>query len=103
MSVKTKEGTSETRLKQPQNEPQLSVEMSALKAEYELCNELRVLAGATIVEYGGSESARKRVIQSAAGNYKNRGNEAKEYLKTKDITFMNGTNLVRFTRKLARI
>jgi len=31
------------------------------------------------------------------------GNEAKEYLKTKDITFLNGANFVRFVRKLTPI
>ncbi len=34
---------------------------------------------------------------------KNSGNEAKEYLKTKDITFLNDANYVRFARKLAPI
>jgi len=32
---------------------------------------------------------------------KNRGNEAKGYLKTKDITFLNAANWARFARKLA--
>jgi len=31
---------------------------------------------------------------------KNRGNEAKEYLKTKDITFLNAANCAHFARKL---
>ena len=34
---------------------------------------------------------------------KNSGNEAKEYLKTKDITFSNAANYARFARKLAQI
>jgi hypothetical protein len=34
---------------------------------------------------------------------KNRGNEAKEYLKTKDITFFNDANYARFARKLTPI
>jgi len=101
--LKTKEDTSETKLGQPQNEPQLSVEMRALKAVYELCNNLHVLAWASIGECGRFEIAPKTEIQRAVGNYENRGNEAKEYLKTKDITFLNGANLERFARKLARI
>jgi hypothetical protein len=31
---------------------------------------------------------------------KNSGNEAKEYLKTKDITFLNDANYARFARNL---
>jgi hypothetical protein len=34
---------------------------------------------------------------------KNSGNEAKKYLKTKDITFLKGANFVRFARKLTLI
>jgi hypothetical protein len=33
----------------------------------------------------------------------NSGNEAKKWLKTKDITFFNAANCARFARKLARI
>jgi hypothetical protein len=38
-----------------------------------------------------------------ARKYKNRGNEAKEYLKTKDITFLNGANLEHIARNLSAI
>jgi hypothetical protein len=34
---------------------------------------------------------------------KNSGNEAKEYLKTKDITFLNAANYAHFVRKFAQI
>jgi hypothetical protein len=40
------------------------------------------------------------------GSYKklkNSGNEAKKYLKTKHITFLNAANYARFVRKLAQI
>jgi hypothetical protein len=40
------------------------------------------------------------------GSYKelkNSGNEAKKYLKTKHITFLNAANYARFVRKLAPI
>jgi hypothetical protein len=103
MSLKTKGDASETKPRQPQNEAKLSVEMRALSAECALCDGLHVLARASIAENGRFEIAPKRGIQRATGNYKNRGNEAKEYLKTKDITFLNGSNLARFARKLARI
>jgi hypothetical protein len=39
----------------------------------------------------------------AARKTQNSGNEAKEYLKTKDIAFLNDANYVRFARKLAPI
>jgi hypothetical protein len=32
----------------------------------------------------------------------NSGNEAKKYLKTKNITFLNAANYARFARKLAQ-
>jgi hypothetical protein len=34
---------------------------------------------------------------------KNSGNEAKKYLKTKHITFLNATNYARFAYNLAQI
>jgi hypothetical protein len=34
---------------------------------------------------------------------KNRGNEAKKWLKTKDITFFNGANDAHFARNFAQI
>ena len=34
---------------------------------------------------------------------KNSGNEAKKYLKTKHITFLNGANYARFACNLAQI
>ena len=39
----------------------------------------------------------------AHGKMQNSGNEAKKWLKTKDITFFNGANLVRLVRKFAQI
>jgi len=45
-------------------------------------------------KFPGTESARK---------YKNSGNEAKKYLKTKDITFLDSANRAHFTRKFAQI
>jgi hypothetical protein len=34
---------------------------------------------------------------------KNSANEAKKYLKTKNMTFLNGADYARFARKLAQI
>jgi len=45
-------------------------------------------------------------VKKEEGNrekYKNSGNEAKKYLKTKDNHFLNAANCARFARKLAQI
>jgi hypothetical protein len=58
---------------------------------------------------GNQPSARKRANVPARGEsreiekMKNSGNEAKEYLKTKDITFLMAANCVRFACKFAQI
>ena len=44
-----------------------------------------------------------REIQRRPRKYKNSGNEAKNLLKTKDITFLNGANFVFFACKSTRI
>jgi hypothetical protein len=44
---------------------------------------------------GGDPEAREKI--------QNSWNEAKESLKTKDITFFSGADYARFARKLARI
>ena len=46
---------------------------------------------------------RTRVGKGELQKMKNSGNEAKEYLKTKDITFLNAANYACFARKLAQI
>ncbi|MGC9996289.1 MAG: hypothetical protein ABSE79_13285 [Terriglobia bacterium] len=38
-----------------------------------------------------------------AWKYKNRGNEAKKYLKTKEVTFLKAANYARFERIFAQI
>ena len=38
-----------------------------------------------------------------AWKYKNSGNEAKKYLKTKEVTFLNAANYARFERIFAQI
>jgi len=49
---------------------------------------------------GKTERSRER---NASRKMKNSGNEAKEYLKTKDITFFNDAKYARFARKLTPI
>jgi hypothetical protein len=41
--------------------------------------------------------------RGTARKYKNSGNEAKEYLKTKDITFLKAASDARFAHKLTAI
>jgi len=48
------------------------------------------------------KGARKGEIRNL-GNMQNSGNEAKKWLKTKDITFFKCANLVRFAHKFAQI
>ena len=77
--------------------------MDALKAEFELCNSLHVLGRASIGECGRFEIAWERGTQRTARNYENRGNKAKKYLKTKDITFFNAANSASLARNLSAI
>jgi len=101
--LKTKEGTSKTKLKPTQNVPQLSAEMRAWRVELEFYDTSGAWAGAW---NGGAARARYRSgggIPRVAKNYENRGNEAKNYLKTKDITFSSAANYARLARKLAPI
>ena len=77
--------------------------MDALEAEFELCNNLQVLARASVGECHRVEIARDRVIQTATRNYENRGNELKKCFKTNDITFFNAANSASLARDLSAI
>ena len=90
-------------LKRTQNEPQLSVEVHALKAKFELSSNLHVLASASVGEGPRFEIAPEWGIQRTARKYKNRGNEAKKCLKTKDLTIFNGADSAHFARNLSAI
>jgi hypothetical protein len=104
MLMKTKKGMSETKLKRTRNEPQLSARMREIDPKFELFEIADVRAGDQIVgDVAGTEIARLGEIRRIARKYKNSGNEAKEYLKTKDITFLNAANFVRFVCRLAAI
>ena len=103
ISLKTKEGMFETKLKRTQNGPQLSAEMREPRVKFELSDTSYVLAGTSNRIIGRGQHRPGRGIQRTARKYENRGNEAKEYLKTKDITFFNGANHARFVRELAAI
>ena len=90
-------------LKRTQNEPQLNAEMGAPCVEFELSDTSHVLAKAANRKRVGGRNRRGRGIQGTARKYENRGNEAKEYLKTKDITFSNAANYACFAREFAAI
>jgi hypothetical protein len=77
--------------------------MHALKAEFELSNNLHVLARASMGESGRFEIAREGVIRTIARIYENRGNELNKCLKTNDITFFNAANPAPFARNLSAI
>jgi len=72
--------------------------MRASTAQFELFDPARVpVGGWSVGNAAGIEDARR------AGKYKNRGNEAKKYLKTKDIIFLNAAKCARFACYLAQI
>jgi len=51
----------------------------------------------------GSEIVPLLEIGNRGGKYKNRGNKAKEYLRTKDFTFLNTAKYTRLARNFAQI
>jgi len=102
-SLKTKEGIFETKLKRTQNEPHLRAEMRTFRTEFELFHTTPVLVAAS---NGEDEWGRDRPavgIQRTSRNCENRGNEAKKCLKTKDITFSNAANCMRFPHQFTAI
>jgi hypothetical protein len=60
-----------------------------------------------LVRFSAKHPARARFLSAlgmaARGKTQNSGNEAKKWLKTKDITFFNGANYAHFAHKLAQI
>jgi hypothetical protein len=78
--------------------------MRALNAEFELFGTAHVPAGEWVAgDVAETEIARLGETRRTAREYKNSGNEAKEYLKTKDITFLKAVNDARFAHKLTAI
>ena len=88
-------------LKRTPNEPQFSAEMRASRVEFEFSSTSQVLAEASSGKEGRGPTRPVGGIRRTAREYENRGNEAKEYLKTKDITFLEVANFKCFVRKLA--
>jgi hypothetical protein len=102
MSLKIKEGSCKTEQNEPENNPkrtQFECEMRAINAQFEIFYLARVPAGHS----GGgtrlgSETDGSGNAPGSARKYKKSGNEAKKYLKTKDITFLNAVDSAHFTR-----
>jgi hypothetical protein len=69
-----------------------------------LCGRHIVAGGPRVASAG--QARRSRPDNRGSGELqkmKNRGNEAKKWMKTKDITFFNGANYAHFARNFAQI
>ena len=78
--------------------------MRALNAEFELFDAPHVPAEK--LERGNAarfDIVRLRAVWRSGRKHENRGNEAKEYLKTKDITFLSSANDACLACRFARI
>jgi hypothetical protein len=78
--------------------------MRAINTQFELFHTAHVLSGGWI---GGNASgfgiARLAENRGRARNYKNSGNEAKNSLKTNEITFFSAANYAQLTRRFTPI
>jgi hypothetical protein len=78
--------------------------MREIEPKFELFDIAHVRAGNRIVgDVAGTEIALLAETRGTAREYKNSGNKAKKWLKTKHITFLNAANDARFACKLAQI
>jgi hypothetical protein len=72
-------------------------------AQFELFDAAHVPVGSGTEEGGRVGNCQLGGMARRARKYKNSGNEAKKYLKTKDITFLQCANYARFARNLRPI
>jgi len=78
--------------------------MRAFEAEIELSDVPDVLrVTGSVTSAAGFEIGRKEGPWRSPRNYKNTGNKAKKWLKTKDITFSSAENDACFARQSAQI
>jgi hypothetical protein len=78
--------------------------MREIDPEFELLDIARVEAGVWTVGHGSeNEIARLGKTQETGREFKNTGNKAKEWLKTKHITFLKCAIAAPFACKLAQI
>jgi hypothetical protein len=74
--------------------------MGASNAQFELFDTADVPTGDW---NGGMQQGSKLPGWGSVRKYKNSGNEAKKWLKTKDITFLNAANYARLACQLTQI
>ena len=74
--------------------------MRAINAQFEFFEAASVPGDRTT---GGMRQGSASAGRVLAQKYKNSGNEAKKWLKTKDVTFLNAANYSRCTYKFAQI
>jgi hypothetical protein len=97
--IENKEGHVETKPKRTQNELTFEHKMRALNTLFELFGAAHVPAGHSDPDVRRrSKSPEWGESRGIARENKNRGNELKEYLKTKDITFSKAANPVPLAR-----
>jgi hypothetical protein len=90
--------------KRTQNEPQLTAQMREMDSKFELFDIAHLRARDWIVaDVTETEIALLEETRGTASEYKNSGNEAKKWLKTKHITFLKTANDARFARQFAQI
>ncbi len=78
--------------------------MREIEPKFELFDIAHVGAGDWIVgDVTETEIALLGETRGTTSEYKNSGNKAKKWLKTKYITFLNAVNDARFARQLAQI
>jgi hypothetical protein len=77
--------------------------MRALRVEFEFSSTSQVLAEASNGKEVGGRDRPVGGIPRTARKYENRGNKAKKYLQTKDITFFDAANFAPFARRFAAI
>ncbi len=78
--------------------------MRPLDAQFELFGTAHVQAGDWERENAaGFDFVRLAEIRRRGGKYKNSGNEARKYLKTKYITLLIDANCAHFGRRFAQI
>jgi hypothetical protein len=78
--------------------------MRETEPKFELIDIARVPAGDWIVgDAAGFEIVRTGGIWRIARKHNNSGNEAKKYLKTKEITFLKAATYARFVHRLRAI
>ena len=100
MFLRTHRCTSRTNLKRTQ----IECTMCVSNAQFESFHSAQVLSGSWSGEIASASGiARLAENRRGARNYKNSGNEAKNSLKTNEITFFSAANYAQLTRRFTPI